>query len=74
VKRGEHPWAKDMRKPAKKKEATVAMAAYLAACDERDDWKRRALDAESRLQGSGDILGEGLYRPAKGQAPNGYAF
>lgn len=47
-------------------EATVSMPVYLKALDELNTWRNRAVDAEARLCGSGDILGEGRLDYLKG--------
>jgi hypothetical protein len=44
------------------------MADYLAVCNERDAWRRRALDAEARGKNSGDVLGEGRFIAGKHQS------
>jgi hypothetical protein len=46
--------------------ATVPMSVYLKALDELNTWRNRAVDAEARLCGSGDILGEGRLDYLKG--------
>lgn len=40
-------------------QGSVPMADYLKLSDELNVWRNRAVDAEARLKGSGDILGEG---------------
>lgn len=50
------------------KAAKVTMADYLAVCNERDAWRRRALDAEARGKNSGDVLGEGRFIAGKHQS------
>jgi hypothetical protein len=45
---------------------TVPLTLYMKALDDVNAWRRRALDAESRLMGSGDILGEGRLPALKG--------
>lgn len=47
-------------------EATVPMCVYLKALDDMNVWRNRAVDAEARLCGSGDVLGEGRLDYLKG--------
>lgn len=46
---------------------SVSMADYLKLADELNVWRNRALNAESRLKGSGDVLGEGKFKVGRGQ-------
>jgi hypothetical protein len=47
-------------------EATVPMSAYLKVLDDMNTWRKRAVDAEARLCGSGDILADGRFEVKKG--------
>jgi hypothetical protein len=70
---GKHPWAQAIRPVKDPRKVKVTMKDYLALSDETNKWRQRALDAESRLHGSGDVLGEGRFRipPVKKQ-PAGF--
>jgi hypothetical protein len=47
-------------------QGSIPMADYLKLADELNVWRNRAVDAEARLKGSGDILGEGRLELKKG--------
>jgi len=49
-------------------QGSVPMADYLKALDDLNAWRNRAVDAEARLCGSGDILGEGRLDVLKGSS------
>jgi hypothetical protein len=49
---------------------TVPLTLYMTALDDMNQWRRRALEAESRKFGASDILGEGRLPSLKRQNGN----